>query len=659
MKMHHRPTARTITATISLALAIAGVRPGASAAGIGLSEIDVGSPAARILIERTAPGVEINAAADAPPAAAPAAPAEEPTPEPTIGRGLMVYFRSVEGQDALKKSMGPAYSLKTFDHFRAFTTDADIPGAGIDEIAARDIAYIGEVPAPTLYDGNFVRNLNAIDTHQVDDARTKYGVNGDKIEVGVWDGGEVRISHVEFKVDRARQIDSPDALSTHATHVAGTIGANGDSALGGNKKAQGMAPKVAMRCHDWNGDTDEMRQASKDGVVCSNHSYGTIRGWHQDPRHGWMWFGYPDASPGGGAVEDGLFGRYEGQAMSFDAVVFANPGLSVFVAAGNDRNDAAPSSGSEYWVRQHPGAEWTRSKELRQADGAVRGGYDTIAGTSLSKNVITVGAINDITVDPPRPQDVKVTDFSCWGPTDDGRIKPDVVANGSLLYSPVADGDDKYEEMSGTSMATPTATGIGALLADLMKKKRSRHLRSDEMKAVLVHTAMSPNPGPSAQIGWGSIRADLAADVVGGETGTMLQGQLTAAKKAFTWRGRSKGDEPIRVTLVWIDPPGEPNTSKDLNDSGPALVHDVDLVVTNDAKPGEPHYPWTLGFERKDLTKPAESARQDRANHVDNVERVDVVKADAAAGEWSVAVAIPSLDTKQDFALVVSGLEPI
>ncbi len=49
-------------------------------------------------------------------------------------------------------------------------------------------------------------------------------------KLGVWDGGRVRNTHVEFMdqgVSRVTQIDNPTSLSDHATHVAGTMVAAG------------------------------------------------------------------------------------------------------------------------------------------------------------------------------------------------------------------------------------------------------------------------------------------------------------------------------------------------------------------------------------------------------------------------------------------------
>jgi hypothetical protein len=69
--------------------------------------------------------------------------------------------------------------------------------------------------------------------------------------------------------------------------------------------------------------------------------------------------------------------------------------------------------------------------------------FDTLAGwQSVSKNVIVVGNIEDF-ADPIIPASVNIAASSSWGPTDDGRIKPDLVASGSSIYTASSAGDSR------------------------------------------------------------------------------------------------------------------------------------------------------------------------------------------------------------------------
>jgi subtilisin family serine protease len=73
----------------------------------------------------------------------------------------------------------------------------------------------------------------------------------------------------------------------------------------------------------------------------------------------------------------------------------------------------------------------------------------------VAKNSLVVGSIGELTADPFTAADARLSNFSSVGPTDDGRIKPDVVANGESLYSSIGSSDDAYGVFTGTSMATP------------------------------------------------------------------------------------------------------------------------------------------------------------------------------------------------------------
>lgn len=79
----------------------------------------------------------------------------------------------------------------------------------------------------------------------------------------------------------------------------------------------------------------------------------------------------------------------------------------------------------------------------------------TITAPGCSKKGITVGAVDD---------NDNVPSFSSRGPTDDGRIKPDLVAPGVGIISTWKDGS--FRLLSGTSMSTPHISGVVALLLE-------------------------------------------------------------------------------------------------------------------------------------------------------------------------------------------------
>jgi subtilisin family serine protease len=486
-------------------------------------------------------------------------------------------------------------------------------------------------------------NLNAQLTHNVVKLRDRYKVNGSSVTVGIWDEGPVLATHLEFggRVE-VRDKGNP---SDHATHVAGTIGAQGLE-----RTAEGMAPGVKLISYDWNDDLIKLNAIASGPVHITNHSYGQLRGWsYSYPNGTWLWNGNPAVSE----EEDYLFGKYVTLSRLIDELVFNRPELSVVVAAGNDRSTTNDPNTVRGWDGVHLVPSLGQYITRRRPPNFAHGGYDTLQGYGVAKNVITVGAIEDMPlgVDGMPPDAVRPTAFSSWGPPDDGRIKPDIVANGSRLYSPVVRYSSgrydtrAYGYKSGTSMASPAVTGIAALLTEVSSTKRGKGLRADEMKAALIHTAVSPQSGPSYQTGWGGVNALAAGELIAGDSG-MLRNDSIKPDGAGKLRLRTIGG-PIRVTLTWIDPPATPNAGG-LNDRRPALVHDLDLVVTDPA--GKRHYPWSL-----DPDHPDAAATHDRPNDRDNVERVDVEAPDG--GIWTIDVTGPEAARGDTFALAISGLK--
>ncbi len=107
-------------------------------------------------------------------------------------------------------------------------------------------------------------------------------------KLGEWDGGATRVSHQEFTDNgpsRVIQSDNATSLSSHATHVAGTLIAGGVSI-----EAKGMSYKGFLKAYDWNNAESEMAAAASQGLEISNHSYGWLTGWHSSNGN-WTWYG--------------------------------------------------------------------------------------------------------------------------------------------------------------------------------------------------------------------------------------------------------------------------------------------------------------------------------------------------------------------------------
>lgn len=415
-----------------------------------------------------------------------------------------------------------------------------------------------------------------------------YALSGAGVSVGVWDGGGVRLDHQEF-TGRVVAADGTTKISSHATHVAGTI-----AAAGADPVARGLAYNATILSNDWSRDRSEMAHAAANGLRVSNHSYGQAVGWVKNARGDgkWAWLGNTSVD----SKEDYRFGHYDWMAQEWDDIAYHAPHYLMVKAAGNDRDDA-PAPGEEHWVIDRTTYQWTLTTEERSADGGLDG-YDTIIDAGNAKNILTVGAVSSIAGGYRGPEDVDMAPFSGWGPTDDGRIKPDVVTVGVGVYSPVASSSTAYTLMSGTSMAAPGATGSVALLVEHAESLRGgAPLLASTMKALVIHTAdeAGPAPGPDYTSGWGLVNTLHAADVVTRDAeaggGFNIREKTLAEGEQIEFEMFSSGEEPLRVTIAWTDPAGAASP-RAVDPEVRTLVNDLDVTVT--APDGTVHYPWVL-----------------------------------------------------------------
>ncbi len=437
------------------------------------------------------------------------------------------------------------------------------------------LMHINERGIPVFY---ILENLNAARTISTDDVwpggSGGFSLTGSGTSLGelaVWDGGGVRTSHQEFG-GRVTQMDSPGGTHYHSTHVAGTMIAEGVSG-----SAKGMSYQGTLAAYDWNSDDSEMASAAASGMNVSNHSYGYGTGWYYDSYGGnWYWYGDVDVS----AVEDYGFGFYSVEAQSWDQIAYDAPYYTICKSAGNDRNDYGPGAGGGHYYWDPDAGDWTWSNDTRDPDGGTDG-YDCVSWNGTAKNILSVGAVYDISGGWTDSSDVVMSTFSGWGPTDDGRIKPDLVANGISLYS-CMDGDDSdYGSLSGTSMSSPNLSGSLNLLVRYYEATHTGTTPlASTMKAVLIQTADEAGAylGPDYMFGWGLMNTLKAAELIQDDSSTpghILEESL-ANGATDEYYITSDGLGPIRVSLAWTDPPGTP-PSPSLNPTTSNLVNDLDV----------------------------------------------------------------------------------
>ncbi len=472
-------------------------------------------------------------------------------------------------------------------------------------------------------------NLNAAKTVSTDKVWPG-GVSGLNLDgtgmiAGEWDEGSIRATHQEL-TGRITQKDSPSSSSDHSTHVAGTILASGVDA-----NAHGMAPAAHLDAYDWDYDDSEMSSAAAAGLLISNHSYGIAVGWYY---YGLLWAGDGNIS----TVEDYKFGFYDADhSQAWDDIAYNAPYYLIMKSAGNDRGEGSNSNGHE-------------------VDGGVDG-YDCIGPQGVAKNILTVGAVNDVPGGYSQSSDVVMSSFSSWGPTDDGRIKPDLVANGVGVYSCVASGDAAYDTYDGTSMATPNATGSLLLLQEIYRDRSGGHyMRAATLKGLAIHTADEAGDadGPDYRFGWGLLNTAKAAALIDSvwidqkehtiKELTLVQGDT------YTMQVTSNGAQPLRATICWTDPAGTPVAAQ-LDPPDIMLVNDLDLRITYGSTT---YYPWK--FASPDPNNPSTIATTGD-NIRDNVEQVYI--ASPASGTYTVTVSHKGTlsSGSQNVSLIMSGAD--
>ena len=459
-------------------------------------------------------------------------------------------------------------------------------------------------------------------------------ISGSSMIIGMWDDAPVLDTHQEFN-GRVINYDAGVA-SSHATHVAGTI-----MARGFDHDASGMAYETTLHSYDWNNDLSELAISANNGLLVSNHSYGAAAGWlwnlYEDDK--WVWLG--DASIN--ETEDYKFGFYDQESYDWDILANNAPNLLIVKSAGNDRDETGPQQGEDYWMY---GNEPYLDNTPRSNDGD----YDSIAGSALSKNILTVGAIEDLPWGYQNPEDILMSSFSSWGPTDDGRIKPDLVADGVALYSTDNISNDSYTIASGTSSSSPSAAGSLLLLQEYYKNLNNDFMKASTLKALAIHTTKEAgnSPGPDYKYGWGLLDIKAAAELINHnqESSDNIQELTLNNNQNITVPISSLGQAPIKITIAWNDPAGTP-TSPQYNPTSSMLVNDLDIRLNKNSNP-EIFYPWVMQTN-------VEASAINGDNTSDNIEQIFLDN--PLSGNYTLTISHKGelINNSQSFSLIITS----
>jgi len=571
----------------------------------------------------------------------------EATAQSDVALATRVAKLQALSKSLIQRDAADRLRVQAFSHRAGIPVRRELPSGKILELqrfspGLRPIFYV-------------TNNLDAADTVSTlkvwPGGSAGLDLDGSGMTIGEWDGGKI-YAHTDF-IGRLTQMDTPTDISGHSTHVAGTLIGAGD---GLEPRSRGMAYAAQLNAWDWNSDTAEMAAAAAGGLLTSNHSYGTAAGWVYLGGSDWWWIGGAEDTD----IEDPYFGYYDTESQLWDQIAFDAPYYLIVKASGNDRSETGPAyvdanNLQPYTVVDQNGAPLFTSTLPRAADCAPAG-YDCLPTNSVAKNILTVGAVDDVPGGYSAlagPSQVLMSPFSSWGPTDDGRIKPDVVGNGVFLISAWHQ-SPFYAAAAGTSMAAPNVTGSLLLLQEHYENIHGvdSFMRSATVKALAIHTAdeAGSDDGPDYAFGWGLINTRNAAKVIsedGGGDHQIIEGSLANGASNDVTFNVSSADATLKVTVVWMDPPGTPVTLA-LDAPDLMLVNDLDLRVTRGPSTYEP---WVLN-----PAIPAAAATKSD-NFRDNVEQV--VVNGGGTGTYTISVSHKGTllnGTNQDYSLVISIL---
>lgn len=466
-------------------------------------------------------------------------------------------------------------------------------------------------------------NQNVVNTLGANILQTGFDnlqLTGDGLTIGLWELASPRLSHEILKNSNGSQrinyvlgqyiATPPYSEMRHPTRVTGTLIGNQTNPNSPNQQeVRGVAYEANITAYDWNSAASEMAyEAETNGLLVANTSFGerTIN------------------------YEKALYGRYSVTSQEWDAVMCAAPYLQIVKSAGNIRNI------SPIIIPQ------VNSKQ----------GFDLLESSGTSKNVLVVSAF-DLTQDEPSETtspvyDVNLVevDYTSWGPTDDGRIKPDITAHGENVFTSIEGHNSQYGSFSGTSMATAGVSGAITLLqqyynekfSDLLDPSEVPYLWSSSIRGLIVHTADEVgNPGPDYKYGWGVMNALSAAEVIEQRgKSTIIREENLRNGEDFKLNIVSNGHQPLVVTLAWTDPEAEADTTNPpvIDNTTSKLINDLDIrLIRLDSNGSESQilingndllYPWKrlegITSDINALNAPATRG----INNVDNIEKIEI-----------------------------------
>ncbi|MBK6264492.1 S8 family peptidase [Marivirga sp. S37H4] len=279
---------------------------------------------------------------------------------------------------------------------------------------------------------------------------------------------------------------------------------------------------------------------------------------------------------------------YGAMAAMFDQSAMENPNLLHVFSSGNSGSEASTDG-------KYAGIE----------------GFANLTGNfKQAKNILTVGSLDTTN---------SVINLSSKGPAYDGRVKPELVA-----YS-----------MAGTSNSAAMVSGTAILLQQLYKELNGEPMPAPLLKGVLINSADDVHlKGIDYSTGFGQLNGLRAVENI--ENAQYFKGTVTPDEEELDFPLLiPENAKNLKITLIWNDPPANPNDTK-------ALMNDLDLKVMHNQGVFMPMV-LNTGASLTAIQELAETGE----DHLNNIEQVVIESPEAGNYLLNVSafdVAIPSQD---------------
>jgi hypothetical protein len=498
---------------------------------------------------------------------------------------LVLCYFDVELDDC--KSVVEKYGGKVRKH-SPYSFIAYVPSSDIISLASEDLIAVVEMAPPrAIPSWNQARS-----TIKIDEVYNNENLDGSGITVAIWEvGGVANISHPDFH-DRITVMDGETNITEHATLVTGILAGDGTINNAYIGAASGI---ISILAYNQDDHTNELEEAIDLNSKISQNSWGN------------------EIIP----PNCDNYGDYGANELLLDEIIkgdIYNDEILIVFSAGNERVSQVCN---------------------------ITTGYNTITPPATAKNILTVGATysdND-----------QSTCFSSWGPTDDGRIKPEVMAPGDedicQAYPRIQYylGNNDLSNGAGTSFAAPQVSGLAALLMQEYQIVYYQFYPSvpspSTMRAVIIHGAEDiENIGPDYSSGFGRVDSERSVSIITDQK--ILERDFEELDEGQTHEFSitvSPDDEELKVTLVWDD-----DGSLDFN------YLENDLALTLVSPENQIYYPWVLDPSNPSL---AASRGIDLVNVVEQVYISNPIE-----GQWTIRVTATNLENDQTYSLVGTHL---